>query len=135
MDENYVECKLNVGPDGRASIGNEHRLLHITRRCTLTPHYHVAVFDGIYAAGDGERPEFYPLRPPETKDVVGVATRVAMRVAALFESPDAGSGDEEEPALGELYSASIQGRIASGPNAGQRVKTTVNLFSLGAWPG
>ena len=46
------------------------------------------------------------------------------RVAVLMETQDGGGEDgSEEPALGALYNASIMGRIATGPNAGRRVKT------------
>lgn len=90
----------------------------------LTPHFHAIVFDGVYAAEDGEAPRFYPLRPPETRDVLAVAARVAERAALLMETEDCdGEGECDSPPLGALYSASIAGRIATGPNAGRRVRT------------
>jgi hypothetical protein len=85
----------------------------------LTPHFHALVFDGVYAAEPGEHPRFYPLRPPEKRDVTAVAERVA-RVTVLTESK-AGieAGEDELPPMAALYSASIAGRIGSGSNAGQ----------------
>ena len=41
----------------------------------LMPHFHSLVFDGVYAAQPGEHPRFYPLRPPEKRDVEAVAAR------------------------------------------------------------
>jgi hypothetical protein len=88
----------------------------------LTPHFHVLVFDGVYAAEEGEVPGFYPLRPPDKSDVMAVAARVAERAAVLMETQE--SEDKiEEPELGALYNASMMGRIATGPNAGRRVNT------------
>ena len=90
----------------------------------LTPHFHVLVLNGVYAAEEGEVPGFYPLRPPDKSDVMAVAAQVAERAASLLEKQDVGGEDgDEEPALGALYNASIMGRIATGPNAGRRVKT------------
>lgn len=95
----------------------------------LTPHFHLLAFDGVYAAEEGEVPRFYPLRPPDQSDVMVVATRVAER-ALLKDTQDRDDeGDSDEPALASLYTASIQGRIATGPNAGKRVRT------LGQSPG
>jgi hypothetical protein len=85
------------------------------------PHFHSMVPDGVYAAAPGEPPRFYPVRSPEKRDVAAVAERVAARVMALME-PEGGLEEEEgelQP-MAELCSASIAGRIASGPNAGQR---------------
>lgn len=94
----------------------------------LTPHLHMLTLDGVYAAKDGEAPRFYPLRAPEKSDVMAVAVRVAEQVGSLMErmmEAQDRDGEEvsDEPALGTLYSASIQGRIATGPNAGKRVRT------------
>ena len=44
-------------------------------------------------------------------------------MAALLESHNEESLEEEEPGLAALAGASIVGRVAEGPNAGQRVKT------------
>lgn len=89
----------------------------------LTPHFHSAVFDGVYACtAEEEQARFYPLRPPNKKDVVAVVERVAVRMAALLEARD-GTADAEEPALADLYATSVTRTLATGPNAGQKVKT------------
>jgi hypothetical protein len=92
----------------------------------LNVHFHVIVLDGVYACTEEEeKPRFYPLRPPENANVLKVATRVAMRTAALIEGPEQSDHlEREQPGLSALYGASLCGRIATGPNAGQRVKTT-----------
>jgi Putative transposase len=41
----------------------------------------------------------------------------------LMETQESGEDGIEEPQLGALYNAAIMGRIATGPNAGRRVKT------------
>ena len=88
-------------------------------------HFHVVVLDGVYACTEEEeQPRFYPLCSPEKADVLKVATRVAMRTAALIEGPEQSDLLERElPGMSALYGASLCGRIAMGPNAGKRVKT------------
>jgi hypothetical protein len=93
----------------------------------LNPHAHILVLDGVYASLDAERPVFYSVRPPDTKDVAGVAERVAMRVTALLEERDSGSAPEQEPAMAAIYGSSITGTLATRPDAGRRVKTAVNF--------
>jgi Putative transposase len=89
----------------------------------LTPHFHAMVLDGVYACAGGEEPpRFYPLRAPDTKDVVAVAEQVAVRVAALLETRDDVAAPEE-PAMADLYGASLAGTLAVGPHAGQKVTT------------
>jgi hypothetical protein len=94
----------------------------------LNPHAHILVLDGIYAALGGERPMFYPVRPPDAKDVTQVAERVAMRVAALLGKREGGAAPEpEEPAMAAIYGCSITGALATGSAAGHRVKTAGNF--------
>jgi hypothetical protein len=92
----------------------------------LTPHFHMLAFDGVYAAQDGERPQFYPLRSPAQSDVAEVAERVAGQTAALLDSRDVG-GRSVEDEMGAIYSASIAGRVATGEHAGQKVRTRGTL--------
>jgi hypothetical protein len=94
----------------------------------LNPHAHVVVLDGVYAALNGEVPRFYPQRTPDTKDVTAVAARVAGRVAALLAERN-GDVTLDHMVTGpeSLYSASITGTLAMGPNAGQKVKTAGEL--------
>jgi putative transposase len=90
----------------------------------LNPHGHFLVLDGVYAAVDGENPAFYPVRPPEAKDVALVSERVAMRVAALLEKQGGAPAPyQDEPGLAAIFGASITGRIVTGPKAGQRLET------------
>jgi hypothetical protein len=86
-------------------------------------HFHSIVFDGVYAcAEEGELPRFYPLRPPDAKDVAAVAGAVAERVAALMENRER-SVEPGALEMEDLVGASITGRLATGPNAGRKVKT------------
>jgi hypothetical protein len=93
----------------------------------LTPHFHVLVFDGVFAAADNEPPCFYPLRAPQKREAVEVATRVATRVATLLESRNDESMEQDDSGLVAMRGASILGRISEGPNAGQRVKSSGNF--------
>ena len=96
----------------------------------LNPHSHILVLDGVYASLDGERPLFYPERPPDPEDVAAVAARVAMRVAELLERRDGAAAlDPDEPAMAGIDGASITGTLATGPDAGQRVKAARDFQS------
>ena len=117
-------ARENGIPDGRC--GAVTFIQRFGSALNLTPHFHVLVFNGVYAAKDGEIPRFYPLRAPEKPDVVAVAERVAVRVAALLDSWNDESPDRDEPGLAALYGASVVGRIAEGPNAGRRVTRAGN---------
>jgi hypothetical protein len=77
----------------------------------LHPHGHFLVLDGVYAAVDGDRPVFYPVRAPDSKDVAAVAERVAMRTAVLLEERDGAPAlDQDEPGLAAI------GRFDNGKN-------------------
>ena len=95
----------------------------------LTLHFHTLVLDGVYAPKDSGAPEFFPLRAPETSDVREVVETVAGRVSALMKRRGFGEGEgedsdplvREDPWLAGVLAASVAGRIATGPQAGQRV--------------
>ena len=60
------------------------------------------MFDGVYpCAEEGEPPRFYPLRPPEAKNVAAVAARVAERAPALMEKRE-GAVEQESPELAPI---------------------------------
>ena len=88
--------------------------------------------DGVYAADQDGYPRFHPLPPPDDAEVVQVAGRLAERTVAMLErrglGPDADPEEadslaRDEPLLAALTSASVAGRISTGPHAGQRVLT------------
>ncbi len=94
----------------------------------LNVHFHSLVLDGIYDARDGMR--FHPLSPPYDDEVERVTRSIARGIARLLERRGlALDADPEEvdplardaPLLAALYSASVRGRIATGPRAGQAV--------------
>ena len=99
--------------------------------CNL--HFQALVLDGVYAPKAGGEPESFPLRAPETSDVLKVVERVAQRVPAMLKrrglEPADGDGEDsdqlvcEDPWLAGVYAASVTGRIATGPQAGRRVVT------------
>ncbi len=88
--------------------------------------------DGVYAADQDGYPRFHPLPPPDDAEVVQVAGRLAERTVAMLArrglGPDADPEEadslaRDEPLLAALTSASVAGRISTGPHAGQRVLT------------
>ena len=106
------------------------QLLHITQRFTLDPHFHVLALDGIYVVGDKGELVFRRVPPPSDAEVARVAERIHRRVARLVERRGLGQQTDpdeadalrrDEPLLAELYSASISGRVGTGPRAGRRI--------------
>ncbi len=99
----------------------------------LTPHFHMLAIDGIYAAGAGAggEPEFHELPAPDDDEVADVVADSARRIQMLIKRRGLSDSDFEEadplfrdnPGLAAIAAASVQGRIAAGPNAGKRLAT------------
>jgi hypothetical protein len=96
----------------------------------LDPHFHIMSLDGIYIENSKGELAFRRVGPPSDAEVARVADLVHRRVARLMEQRGIGlRADPEqadtlrrdEPLLAELYSASITGRVATGPRAGKRI--------------
>jgi len=89
----------------------------------LTPHFHSLVLDGVYAGPAHSPGRFLPLPPPETEDVARVMAGTSRRLMRLVEGRRQSAGLDEaaqgDPLLATLMAASIQSRIATGPEAGQ----------------
>jgi hypothetical protein len=90
----------------------------------LNLHFHTLALDGVYADADGPgtASRFLPLPPPdyELARVLAGAARRLQRLAAEHAGEDEGALARDEPLLGVLAAASLRGRSASGPNAGER---------------
>ena len=97
----------------------------------LNLHIHGAVADGVFVQKSAdERPEFRALPAPEKADVVALAwevcektTRMLQKVGKYFDA-DPSEADklaQEHPLLAACCAASLQGRVAMGARAGQRV--------------
>ena len=100
-------------------------------------HFHMLALDGVYAMDEAGHPRFHPLPPPDDAEIVQVAGRIAERTVVLLERRGLGavadpdqvdSLPRDEPLLAALYSASVMGRIATGPHAGQRVRVAGNAI-------
>jgi hypothetical protein len=94
----------------------------------LNLHFHSLVLDGIYAADRHGKITFRSVAPPSDSKVARVARRICRSVGKLLERCGLGGNHDvidslqhDQPLLAELYSASISGRVATGPRAGRRV--------------
>ena len=105
----------------------------------LNVHFHAIVLNGVYAADPEGRPRFHELLPPEDAEVLQVTTLIAGGVLAMIRrrelEDEADPLSENDPGLADLYAAAVRGRIAAGPNAGNRatasrgpVKLKVRIF-------
>jgi hypothetical protein len=96
----------------------------------LNIHMHSLIPDGVFYEDENQKIRFQRLPKPSNSEVARVLERVAQRIVQLLERRGLGpQADPDEadplrlkqPLLAELYSASVQGRIATGPRAGNRV--------------
>jgi hypothetical protein len=91
----------------------------------LNLHFHTLALDGVYADTRDPRwtPRFLPLPPPDDDEVARVLAGTARRLQRLV-AERAGEDEDalarDEPLLAILAAASLRGRSASGPNAGER---------------
>ncbi len=96
----------------------------------LNPHLHMLFLDGAYTF-QGSRAVFHRARRPQRDDVVRLLHRLSGRIARLLErrgllikdSECVGLNLEADSSLEHLQAASIQYRIAVGPNAGRKALT------------
>jgi len=97
----------------------------------LNLHLHSAIADGVFVQRSAaERPEFRALPAPEKGDVVALAwevcqktTRMLQKAGKYFDA-DPSEADklaQEYPLLAACCAASLQGSVAMGARAGQRV--------------
>jgi hypothetical protein len=97
------------------------------------PHFHTLVAEGVFEEQpDGSR-RFVPLRePPSDVEVARLLATVRCRIIRLLRRHDIdledSSGDGpsdllalESPVVAQIQGASVLGRVATGPRAGQRV--------------
>ena len=97
-----------------------------------SPGRDIVAIDGVYAAGSDGCPEFHELSAPEDADVIHLTTLVARRIQLLIERRGLGAQADpaeadalsrDDPGLATLYASSVRGRVATGPNTGNRVVT------------
>jgi len=97
----------------------------------LNPHFHALVLDGVYAASpNDDPPEFHPLTDLDDDEVQKLTWKIRDKVLRLLVKKGLLTVDampEEErlpfgsPALGECYTASVQGRVGLGKKRGAYV--------------
>jgi hypothetical protein len=97
----------------------------------LNVHFHSLVFDGVYHEDSDGRIRFRRLPQPTDSEVKRVTASTLKKTQRLLErrglGPQAGFEEadpllRDQPLLAELYSASVQGRVALGPVTGERLK-------------
>jgi hypothetical protein len=92
----------------------------------LNVHFHTLVLDGTYQDSEADGTlRFHATPPPTGEELERTLSRVIRGIARLIERR--GLGDEpdrlfeDDPLLAQLLSAAVQGKVATGPRAGQRV--------------
>ena len=87
------------------------------------------MFDGVYVTtDDGAAPVFVPAPPLEDADVQEIVETAAERIVrllqrrGLLDDSQVDALTEAEPLQAALAAASVQGQLATGERAGQRVR-------------
>jgi hypothetical protein len=142
-------CRAVLGVFVRALLGFEERRARVLgirgragavtaiQRCgsalNVNPHFHTLVAEGVFEEQRDGSQRFVPLRePPSDIEVGRLLAAVRRRIIRLLGRHDIdleGSCDEEgsdplaleSPVLAQIQGASVFGRVATGPRAGQRV--------------
>jgi hypothetical protein len=119
-------------------IGGRAGAVAAIQRCgsalNVNPHFHTLVPEGVFAEQRDGSQRFVPLRePPSDVEVARLLARVRGRILRLLRRHDIdleGDSDDgrsdplalESPVLAQVQGASVIGRVATGPRAGQRVR-------------
>jgi hypothetical protein len=115
---------------GRLQCGSVSFLQRFGSAINLNCHIHTLALDGVYEVAENGPTRFHPLPPPDDEEVGRVVVRVAHNLAKHLKKHGFGQiGDpsdldplaEQHPLLAMLAAASIQGRVATGPRAGQQL--------------
>ena len=94
-------------------------------------HFHSLVLDGVYTrATPTARPIFHRLPPPTDADITTLLTQLHRRVRRLLarrgrlaqDDPGRDPFAAQEPLFAQTVAASLQGRVALGPRAGQALR-------------
>jgi len=92
----------------------------------LNVHFHTLVLDGAYKSSEADGAlRFHATPPPTGEELERILNRVIRVIARLIERR--GLGDEpdrlfeDDPLLAQLLTAAVQGKVATGPRAGQHV--------------
>ncbi len=115
---------------GNTKCGSVTMLQRFGGAANLNVHFHALVIDGVYVVPPhSPQVQFFALPAPSTEEVARVLEDIVQRItralerAGLRADVDADSADplaRDDPVLAALYAAAVQGRVATGPRAGQR---------------
>ena len=137
----YRERAASVGaPDGRTGAVN--RIQRFGSALNLNVHFHALVLDGVYStASPFARPEFHEAAELTECDVQHLVETIRARVLRLLRTRGLLT-DDGERSLGELHeqddqlplfqAASIQGRVALGPDAGAPLERLNRIAASGS---
>ena len=108
----------------------------------LNVHFHVLAIDGVFDADDAPRMRFIALAPPDDAEILRVLEGFTRRLARVLNrrglgpETDADQADPlslDEPLLAELSGASVLGRVATGPRAGEPARRLGDRIDVGSF--
>ncbi len=130
LQDFYVRSAHRLGL-GRGRTG----MLTVVQRfgsgVNLNVHFHTLVLDGVFTERMPGRLQFHAATPPSDEAVAAVLGAIRHRVGRWLARRGLAPGAEPEapdglaeisPVLAEIMSASVQGRVALGRQAGARVE-------------
>jgi hypothetical protein len=104
---------------------------HFGSGVNLNVHFHTLVLDGVFTERTPGRLQFHAATPPSDEAVADVLGVIRRRVGRLLarRGPEPGAEPaapdglaETSPVLAQIVSASVEGRVALGRDAGARVE-------------
>ena len=137
----YRDRAASAGaPDGRAGAVN--RIQRFGSALNLNVHFHALVLNGVYtAASPFAHPEFHDAAELTEEDVRHLIETIRARVLRLLQTRGL-LADDGEVSLGEVHeqddllplfqAASIQGRVAQGPDAGAPLERLNRIAASGS---
>lgn len=111
--------------------------------CNLNTHFHLVALEGVYGTPQSSDaiPRFTTFTPPSDQDVCDVVEKIAAKTIKYLRKkgylqeegeevlrPDFDPLFQDHPGLTEAMAASIQGKIAFGERAGQKVRRVGSGF-------
>ena len=138
----YVQLAKQKNAHGNLETGSITMIQRFGGALNLNIHFHILSLGGVFEFSDDPKksPEFIETGRPKNDDILNIIKMFQMRMLRLLqrrglvqkiESENGGEPTLEETGIETIcQGASVQYRIAMGPNSGQRVRKVGSLGSV-----
>jgi hypothetical protein len=139
LKRHYIECVKKLSTEGNLQTGSITMIQRFGGALNLNIHFHILSLDGAYQISNtpNATPAFIETGRPKNEEMLNIIKTFQMRMLKLLqrrglvqknESENGGDALPETPTIETvLQGASVQYRIATGPNSGQKVRKIGSL--------